>query len=208
MSRPKKWSLTFSWMFRELNYSWITASFFPLTDVASLPPSLHSRLRSTDSEWVTRGQNVVYRCRDADGSEICLSHRSPLAHGSACQPSQREPPQYSSRVVKQPARWMLPHHLSATKSNGIYNVFKMCFMCRTCGQRWVHVRGWWTTSVRTLESEWEMSRYGEGRGKRSSGTGPRSIFDVNAAQRSTMKQTLQPRRRHFKDLAPPTKTQI
>lgn len=64
MSRPEKWSLTFSWMFRELHYSWITGSFFPLTDVPF--PSLHPCTLFSDLQTQSESPEDKMLCTAAE----------------------------------------------------------------------------------------------------------------------------------------------
>lgn len=93
---------------------------------------------------------MLYCLRDTDGCKIYLSHRSLLAHRSACQPSRRKLSQYNSQVVKLPRRLKISvlSVARATKSSAgnkkklmesmeslVYGSLNNSFICRRCRQR-------------------------------------------------------------------------
>lgn len=93
---------------------------------------------------------MLYCLRDTDGCKIYLSHRSLLAHRSACQPSRRKLSQYNSQVVKLPRRLKISvlsvvHVTQSSVSNKkklmesiesiVSGSFNNSFTCGRCRQR-------------------------------------------------------------------------
>lgn len=76
--------------------------FLPSTDWCPVFSDLQTQSKSPEDK-------MLYRRRDTDGCKIYLSHRSLLAHRSACQPSRRKLSLYTSQVVKLAKNLASPH---------------------------------------------------------------------------------------------------